>query len=89
MYREERLKKLREKMKLSGVKAVIIPSSDPHNSEYIHPHWHARKWFSGFGGSAGTLVVTLEESGLWTDFRYYVITSYSIHYTKLYENSGL
>ena len=50
----------------------MIPTSDPHMSEYIPEAWKARKEFSGFTGSAGTLVVTTEESGLWTDGRYFI-----------------
>lgn len=72
MNREEKLFKLRENMLKAGVSAVIIPSTDPHSSEYVHPHWKSRGWISGFDGSAGTLVVTKDASGLWTDFRYYI-----------------
>lgn len=72
MNREEKLFNLRKKMLASGISAVIIPSTDPHSSEYVHGHWKTRSWFSGFDGSAGTLVVTNKESGLWTDFRYYI-----------------
>lgn len=72
MNRDEKLLKLRENMAKSGISAVIIPSTDPHSSEYVHPHWKSRAWFSGFDGSAGTLVVTIDKSGLWTDFRYYI-----------------
>lgn len=72
MNRDSKLCKLRDKMKIAGVSAVIIPSTDPHSSEYVHKHWKIREWFSGFRGSAGTLVVTMEKSGLWTDFRYYI-----------------
>jgi len=52
--------------------AYIIPSSDPHMSEYVAPRWQGRKWISGFTGSAGTVVITVEEGGLWTDGRYYI-----------------
>ena len=52
--------------------AFIIPSTDPHLSEYVAPHWMSREWLSGFTGSAGTLVVTHREAGLWTDSRYYL-----------------
>jgi Xaa-Pro aminopeptidase len=54
-----------------GVAAVVIPSADPHLSEYLPPRWQAREWFSGFTGSAGTLVVTATGGGLWTDSRYF------------------
>ncbi len=72
MNRENKLAQLREKMTTDGIAAVIIPSTDPHSTEYVHGHWKTRAWFSGFNGSAGTLVITKEESGLWTDFRYYI-----------------
>lgn len=72
MNREEKLRKLRDNMIKAGVSAVIIPSTDPHSSEYVHDHWKSRAWLSGFNGSAGTLVVTKDQSGLWTDFRYYI-----------------
>ncbi|MDR3188700.1 MAG: aminopeptidase P family protein [Prevotellaceae bacterium] len=52
--------------------AFIIPSTDAHMSEYIPEHWAARQWISGFTGSAGTVVVTLDKAGLWTDSRYFL-----------------
>lgn len=72
MNREDKLLKLRDNMSKAGISAVIIPSTDPHSSEYVHSHWKSRAWLSGFNGSAGTLVVTKTESCLWTDFRYYI-----------------
>ena len=63
---------LREAMKQEGISAYIIPSNDPHMSEYVSEHWKSRAYFSGFSGSAGTLVVTEQTSGLWTDGRYYI-----------------
>lgn len=68
----DRLAALRRRMKENGVQACIIPSSDPHMSEYLPSHWESRSYFSGFDGSAGTLVVTEKESGLWTDGRYFI-----------------
>lgn len=68
----ERISALRAEMKKAGVEAYIIPSADPHLSEYTPAHWQARKYFSGFTGSAGTLVVTETKSGLWTDGRYFI-----------------
>lgn len=50
-----------------NIQAFIIPSTDPHLSEYVAPHWQSREWISGFTGSAGTVVITAEEAGLWTD----------------------
>lgn len=67
-----RIELLRKEMKKCGVNAVIIPTADPHLSEYIADEYKLREWLSGFTGSAGTLVVTEKESGLWTDGRYYI-----------------
>lgn len=72
MTTNEKLSLLREKMAEAGVQAYLVPSSDPHISEYLPDHWRARAWLSGFDGSAGTLVVTETESGLWTDGRYFI-----------------
>lgn len=69
---KERLAKLRESMKLMKVNACIIPGTDPHASEYIADYWKEREWISGFNGSAGTVVVTHEKAGLWTDSRYFL-----------------
>ncbi len=66
-----RLAALRAAMQQHDVAAVLIPSADPHLSEYLPAHWSAREWLSGFDGSAGTLVVTREQAGLWTDSRYF------------------
>jgi len=63
---------LRKEMKNNNLKAYIVPTSDPHMSEYLAEHWHCRKWLSGFTGSAGTVVVTGNKAGLWTDGRYYI-----------------
>ncbi|TAK46250.1 MAG: aminopeptidase P family protein [Saprospiraceae bacterium] len=68
----ERLTALRIAMKASGLAAYIVPSSDPHQGEYVAAHWKAREWISGFTGSAGTVVVTLDHAGLWTDSRYFL-----------------
>lgn len=67
-----RLGALREQMKKSGISAVIIPQADPHMSEYLSDHWQARRMLSGFTGSAGDLVVTLDTALLWTDSRYFL-----------------
>ncbi len=66
-----RLAALRAAMQQHGVAAVLIPSADPHLSEYLPAHWQAREWLSGFSGSAGTLIVTTGQAGLWTDSRYF------------------
>ena len=67
-----RIGHLREYMKENGVQAVIVPSTDPHGSEYVPDHWKLREWISGFNGSAGTAVITLNEAALWTDSRYFL-----------------
>ncbi|UXI69701.1 aminopeptidase P family protein [Tahibacter amnicola] len=67
----ERIDALRQILHAEGVAALVVPSADPHLSEYLPARWQARQWLSGFGGSAGTLVVTAEFAGLWTDSRYF------------------
>ena len=68
----QRLEKLRQKMSEYNLDALIIPSTDPHQSEYVAKHWKVREYFSGFTGSAGTLVLNGEEVALWTDSRYFL-----------------
>lgn len=63
---------LRGYLRQHHLAAFIFPSTDPHNGEYVPEHWAARKWISGFDGSAGTAVVTLTEAALWTDSRYFL-----------------
>lgn len=63
---------LREKMKACGFDAYMIPTSDFHQSEYVHDHFKCREFISGFTGSAGTLIVTIDEACLWTDGRYFL-----------------
>lgn len=69
---QDRLKAIRACMKEEGIDAYIIPSSDPHNSEYVSPRWQSREWISGFTGSAGTVVVLNSLAGLWADGRYHI-----------------
>lgn len=68
----QRIAALRAAMSAQKIDACIVPSSDPHSSEYLPEHWQARSWLSGFDGSAGTLVVTAQFAGVWTDSRYWV-----------------
>lgn len=68
----ERLKSFRAFMEKYDLHAFIVPSSDPHLSEYPASHWASREWISGFSGSAGTIVITREKAGLWTDSRYFL-----------------
>ena len=67
-----RIDRLREVMASEGVHALLVPSSDPHLSEYLPGRWQGREWFSGFTGSMGTLVVTVDEAVLFADSRYWV-----------------
>lgn len=68
----ERIVALRKQMDEAGIKAVILPRTDAHLSEYISSHWHIVRWLSGFTGSAGTMVVTDKEALLWVDSRYFL-----------------
>ncbi|WP_277465770.1 aminopeptidase P family protein [Parabacteroides sp. PF5-6] len=68
----ERLFALRQAMKEKEIAAYIVPSSDPHLSEYPADRWKSRVWISGFTGSAGTVVITADKAGLWTDSRYFL-----------------
>ncbi|WP_321334512.1 aminopeptidase P family protein [uncultured Bacteroides sp.] len=78
---DQRIASLRKVLKQKGFAAFIIPSTDPHLSEYVSPHWKFREWISGFNGSAGTIVVTLDQAGLWTDSRYFLQASEQLHGT--------
>jgi Xaa-Pro aminopeptidase len=69
--RAERLARLREAMARHHVDAVVIPSSDPHLSEYLPGRWQGREWLTGFTGSVGTFIATADFAGVWTDGRYY------------------
>ncbi|HFC8501881.1 TPA: aminopeptidase P family protein [Neisseria oralis] len=71
MNAEQKLSALRQTMREHNLDAWIIPSADPHLSEYLPEHWQARVYFSGFTGSVGTLVVTADKAGLWADSRYW------------------
>lgn len=66
------LEELRDLMRSKHIDAVIIPGTDPHQSEYPSEHWKFRDYVSGFTGSNGTAVVTLDDAGLWTDSRYFL-----------------
>lgn len=69
---QERLKALREEMKKRNIDIYVVPTSDFHESEYVGEHFKARRFITGFTGSAGTAVITMTEAGLWTDGRYFV-----------------
>ena len=80
---KERLADLRKFMEEKDLQAFIIPSTDPHLSEYPASHWASREWISGFTGSAGTVVVTFTAAGLWTDSRYFLQAAAQL------ENTGI
>lgn len=69
---QARLTSLRTLMRNDNIDAVIVPQTDPHQSEYLSSHWQVREYFSGFNGSAGDLVVTANDALLWTDSRYFL-----------------
>lgn len=68
----EKIAKLRQLMKKHQIDAWLVPSADPHQSEYVAPHWQTRAWLSRFNGSAGLLIITQKTAGLWTDSRYHI-----------------
>jgi Xaa-Pro aminopeptidase len=72
MTTSEKIAELRRIMLREKLAAYIISGTDPHNSEYLPVTWQQRKWFSGFTGSYGTIVVTANHVGLWTDTRYFI-----------------
>ncbi|WP_308757217.1 aminopeptidase P family protein [uncultured Bacteroides sp.] len=79
----ERIAALRAYIASKDIQAFIIPSTDPHLSEYVASHWQSREWISGFTGSAGTVVVTAGEAGLWTDSRYFLQAAQQIEGTGI------
>ncbi len=72
MNRQEKLGAIRNLMTEIGLIGYIVPASDPHQDEYIPACWQFRSWLSGFTGSAGTIVITPDTAGLWTDSRYFI-----------------
>lgn len=80
---DQRIAALRAIMEREDIAAFIIPSTDPHLSEYVAPHWESRKWISGFTGSAGTVVITRHEAGLWTDSRYFLQAAQQLEGTEI------
>ena len=78
-----RIAALRRRMAAEGVDAFIIPSADPHLSEYPADRWKSREWISGFTGSAGTVVLTSTEGGLWTDSRYFLQATDELQHSGL------
>ena len=79
----QRLARIRQLMSREGVHALLVPSADPHLSEYLPGYWQGRQWLSGFHGSVGTLIVTGSFAGVWADSRYWEQA------TKELEGSGI
>ena len=79
---QQRIERLRDVMRREHLGAFVIPSTDPHQSEYVADHWKSREWISGFDGSAGTAVVTLDSAALWTDSRYFLAAERQLHGTE-------
>ncbi|WP_434676074.1 aminopeptidase P family protein [Pseudomonas sp. D3-10] len=79
----QRLARIRQLMSEEGIHALLVPSADPHLSEYLPGYWQGRQWLSGFHGSVGTLIVTGEFAGVWADSRYWEQA------TKELEGSGI
>ena len=77
-----RLEDLRQVMRTEKLDAFIFPSTDPHQGEYVPDHWKGREWISGFNGSAGTAVVTMNEAALWTDSRYFIAANEQLKGTE-------
>lgn len=69
---KQRIEKIRDLMKEKMIYAYIVPSSDYHQSEYVGDYFKSREFMSGFTGSAGTLIISMDEAGLWTDGRYFI-----------------
>jgi len=66
------IERIKDILKKKNIDALIIPTSDPHKSEYIPDYWKIRSFVTGFTGSAGTAVITLQHAGMWTDARYFI-----------------
>ena len=78
----QRIEALREVMQCEHLAAFILPSTDPHQGEYVPDHWKGREWISGFNGSAGTAVVTMTSAALWTDSRYFIAAEEQLRGTE-------
>ncbi len=95
MSTNARISSIREHLKKHHLDALVIPSSDPHQSEYIADHWKSREWVSGFDGSAGIAVITMNHAGLWTDSRYFLqaeqqleLSEFQLHKIENRESPG-
>ena len=68
----ERIESLRKRMREEDIDVYYVPTNDFHGSEYVSGYFQTREYISGFTGSAGVVIVTLEDAGLWTDGRYFI-----------------
>ena len=91
----QRLTALREHMNAHGISAYIMPLGDPHQSEYPAGYWKSLSWISGFTGSAGTVMVTMDHAGLWADSRYFIqgeeelsTSSFELHKMHVQSHAG-
>lgn len=82
MQIDERVEALRNELKKEGLAAWIINGTDPHQSEYVSPRWQSRRWISGFTGSAGTVIITMDKALIWVDSRYFVQCAAQIKGTR-------
>ena len=80
---QQRITALRQALRDNNIDAIIVPSADPHLSEYLPEYWQSRQWLSGFTGSVGTLVVTADFAGLWADSRYWVQATHQLEGTGI------
>lgn len=80
---KNRVEALRQYMKAEGLSAFVVVSSDAHSSEYVADYWKSREWLTGFDGSAGTVVVTMDNALLWTDSRYWLAAEQSLDSTSI------
>jgi Xaa-Pro aminopeptidase len=83
MQTNQKIALLRTEMAKSGIDAYIVSNADPHHNEYVAERWSCRQWLSGMKGSAGTVVVTADWCGLWTDSRYYEIALDALEGTEV------
>lgn len=79
----DRIDSLRDVLTKQDLTAIIVPTADPHLSEYLPEYWQSRRWLTGFTGSVGTLVVTADFAGLWTDSRYWVHAAHELSGTGI------
>ncbi len=79
----ERILTIREWMAKNNIEAIILGNSDPHANEYSAERWMGREWLTGFHGSNGTVVVTADKAGLWTDSRYYLLADIALEGTGI------